>query len=139
MAPQLHIAPSGCQTTTDSVFNSNDRYLAGSSNPRPRHHTRSTMSKQETGGLKEAIGVHGATGMSDELVAQAQTAAEIEKSMPFRQAIRTFWRGGLWSMGLSVALMYVFRLDCKRRESMLIYSMEGYDVGLVSALEYIVP
>lgn len=61
--------------------------------------------QHEVGGVKETIGAHSASGMSEALIAQAQTAAEIEKAMSFKQAIKTFWRGGLWSMGLSVALM----------------------------------
>lgn len=59
--------------------------------------------------------VHVVTDMSDDLIAMAQRAAEVEKAMPFKEAIKIFWRGGLWSMGLSLALV-----------------MEGYDVGLVS-------
>jgi len=54
------------------------------------------------------------TGMNDVLIAQAQAAGEAEKAMPWKQAVSIYWRGGLWSMGLSVALV-----------------MEGYDVGLV--------
>ncbi|KAI9635685.1 trehalose transport-related protein [Dioszegia hungarica] len=54
--------------------------------------------------------------MTDILIAKAQTAAEEEKAMPWKQAVRTFWRGGLFSMGLSVALI-----------------MEGYDIGLLKA------
>lgn len=59
--------------------------------------------------------VHVVTDMSDDLIAMAQRAAEVEKAMPFKEALKIFWRGGLWSMGLSLALV-----------------MEGYDVGLVS-------
>ena len=55
------------------------------------------------------------TGMTDLLIIQAQAAGEAEKVMPWRQAVAIYWRGGLWSMGLSIALI-----------------MEGYDVGLVS-------
>jgi SP family general alpha glucoside:H+ symporter-like MFS transporter len=56
----------------------------------------------------------GVTGMDQERVVHAFEAAEVEKAMPFRQAVSTFWRGGLFSMVLSLALV-----------------MEGYDTGLV--------
>ena len=52
--------------------------------------------------------------MDDTLVIQAQRMAEVEKNMPLKQAVRKFWKGGLWSMTLSLALV-----------------MEGYDLGLV--------
>lgn len=67
----------------------------------------------EKGGREGHLVAH--TGMTDQLVAKAHAAAEAEKVMPWRQAVSIYWRGGLWSMGLSVALV-----------------MEGYDVGLVS-------
>lgn len=54
------------------------------------------------------------TDMDDDLVAMAHQAAEREKAMPFRQALKLFWPGAIWSMCLSLALV-----------------MEGYDVGLV--------
>jgi SP family general alpha glucoside:H+ symporter-like MFS transporter len=54
-------------------------------------------------------------GMDQARVVHAFEAAEVEKAMPFRQAVSTFWRGGLFSMVLSLALV-----------------MEGYDTGLVS-------
>lgn len=54
------------------------------------------------------------TDMDDDLIAMAHQAAEREKAMPFRQAIKIFWPGAMWSMCLSLALV-----------------MEGYDVGLV--------
>lgn len=71
------------------------------------------MATLEKGAVADVVGAH--TGMTDILIAKAQTAAEEEKAMPWKQAVRTFWRGGLFSMGLSVALI-----------------MEGYDIGLVS-------
>jgi len=43
--------------------------------------------------------------IDQDLVAHAQAAAEAEKAMPMRQAIRIYWRGILWSMMLSVALI----------------------------------
>lgn len=55
------------------------------------------------------------TDMDDDLVTMAHQAAEREKAMPFKEAIRLFWPGAIWSMCLSLALV-----------------MEGYDVGLVS-------
>jgi hypothetical protein len=67
----------------------------------PNHHDENV----EKAGVEGAIGAHEATGMSEALLVKAQTAAEVEKSMSFRQAFKVFWRGGLWSMGLSVALM----------------------------------
>lgn len=73
------------------------------------------MATMEKGGRDELVGAH--TGMSDVLIAKAQAAIEAEKAMPWKQAVRIYWRGGLWSMGLSVALI-----------------MEGYDIGLVSAM-----
>lgn len=73
------------------------------------------MTTIEKGGRDEVVGVR--TGMTDIMIAKAQAAAETEKAMPFRQALRIFWRGGMWSMMLSVALI-----------------MEGYDIGLVSSL-----
>ena len=54
------------------------------------------------------------TDMDDDLVVMAHQAAEREKAMPFKEALRVFWPGALWSMCLSLALV-----------------MEGYDVGLV--------
>jgi len=54
------------------------------------------------------------TDMDDDLVVMAHQAAEREKAMPFKEAMRVFWPGALWSMCLSLALV-----------------MEGYDVGLV--------
>jgi hypothetical protein len=54
------------------------------------------------------------TDMDDDLVAMAHQAAEREKAMPFKQALKLFWPGAIWSMCLSLALV-----------------MEGYDVGLV--------
>jgi hypothetical protein len=54
------------------------------------------------------------TDMDDDLVAMAHSAAEREKAMPFKQALKLFWPGAIWSMCLSLALV-----------------MEGYDVGLV--------
>jgi hypothetical protein len=73
------------------------------------------MTTIEKGGRDDLVGVH--TGMTDALIAKAQAAAEVEKAMPWKQAVRLFWRGGIWSMGLSVALI-----------------MEGYDIGLVRLL-----
>jgi len=58
------------------------------------------------------------TDMDDDLVAMAHQAAEREKAMPFRQALKLFWPGAIWSMCLSLALV-----------------MEGYDVGLVRLLD----
>jgi hypothetical protein len=55
------------------------------------------------------------TDMDDDLVAMAHQAAEREKAMPFKEALKIFWPGAMWSMCLSLALV-----------------MEGYDVGLVS-------
>jgi hypothetical protein len=54
------------------------------------------------------------TDMDEDLIAMAHEAAEREKAMPFKQAIKIFWPGAMWSMCLSLALV-----------------MEGYDVGLV--------
>ena len=54
------------------------------------------------------------TDMDDDLVTMAHQAAEREKAMPFKAALKLFWPGALWSMCLSLALV-----------------MEGYDVGLV--------
>lgn len=56
-----------------------------------------------------------ATGMDPYLIAQAQEAAEREKRMPFKEAFPIYWRGILWSVALSLALV-----------------MEGFDVSLVS-------
>ena len=52
--------------------------------------------------------------MDDDLVNMAHEAAEREKAMPFKEALKLFWPGAIWSMCLSLALV-----------------MEGYDVGLV--------
>jgi hypothetical protein len=54
------------------------------------------------------------TDMDDDLVNMAHQAAEREKAMPFKEALKLFWPGAIWSMCLSLALV-----------------MEGYDVGLV--------
>jgi len=54
------------------------------------------------------------TDMDDDLVSMAHQAAEREKAMPFKEALKLFWPGAIWSMCLSLALV-----------------MEGYDVGLV--------
>jgi len=56
------------------------------------------------------------TDMDDDLVTMAHQAAEREKAMPFKAALKLFWPGALWSMCLSLALV-----------------MEGYDVGLLKA------
>ena len=66
----------------------------------------------EKGGKDDLLVAH--TGMTEVLIAKAQAAGEAEKAMPWKQAVRIYWRGGLFSMGLSVALI-----------------MEGYDIGLV--------
>jgi len=58
------------------------------------------------------------TDMDDDLVVMAHQAAEREKAMPFKEALKVFWPGALWSMCLSLALV-----------------MEGYDVGLVCSLD----
>jgi hypothetical protein len=57
------------------------------------------------------------TDMDDDLITLAHQAAEREKAMPFREALKIFWPGAMWSMCLSLALV-----------------MEGYDVGLVGDL-----
>lgn len=68
-------------------------------------HDRLNVDVNEKGGAPHAIGAHAATGMSDALIAKAQAAAEIEKHMSFKQAVKLYWKGGLWSMGLSIALV----------------------------------
>lgn len=73
------------------------------------------MPHDNEGGTLATEPIQVVTDMNEDLIAMAQRAAEMEKAMPFKEALRIFWRGGLWSMGLSLALV-----------------MEGYDVGLVS-------
>lgn len=60
---------------------------------------------QERAGDSGAIGAHAVTNMCEALIARAQAAAEAEKNMSFKQAVKLYWRGGLWSMGLSIALV----------------------------------
>lgn len=43
--------------------------------------------------------------LDEVIVAQAQQADAVQKDMPFREAFRVYWRGILWSMLLSVALI----------------------------------
>jgi hypothetical protein len=57
------------------------------------------------------------TDMDDDLITLAHQAAEREKATPFREALKIFWPGAMWSMCLFLALV-----------------MEGYDVGLVGDL-----
>lgn len=81
------------------------------------HDTRNAQTmpvNEEKGVVGDQINV--VTDMDEDLVAMAHRAAELEKAMPFKQAIKVFWRGAFWSMMLSLALV-----------------MEGYDVGLVSS------
>jgi hypothetical protein len=91
------------------------------------------MTTIEKGGRDEVVGVR--TGMTDIMIAKAQAAAETEKAMPFRQALRIFWRvecGLCCSVSLKAFLGYCSWLTL----SGIALIMEGYDIGLVSSVFY---